>query len=71
MLSEAFKITTGVVQWDVLAPFLFIIVIDYISKQLEEDFGYVTHKGRAQKQIDAYKENAAKVGLRLNIKRTE
>ena len=27
--------------------------------------------GRAQKQLDAYKENAAKVGLRLNIKKTE
>ena len=110
--SEAFKITTGVLQGDVLAPFLFIIVIDYVSKQSEEDFGYVTHKGsaprtsqrptrstsaiqcaserklndlafaddvallensavRAQKQLDAYKENAAKVGLRLNIKKTE
>ena len=45
--SEAFKITTGVLQGYVLAPFLFIIVIDYVSKQSEEDFGYVTHKGSA------------------------
>lgn len=30
--SEPFKITTGVLQGDVLAPFLFIIVIDYVSK---------------------------------------
>ena len=110
--SEAFQITTGVLQGDVLAPFLFIIVIDYISIQSEADFGYVTHKAsaprtshrptrsssaiqcvaeqklndlafaddvallensaeRAQKQLDAYKDNAAKVGLRLNIKKTE
>ena len=110
--SEAFQITAGVLQGDVLAPFLFIIVIDYISKQSEEDFGYVTHKEsaprtsqrptrstsaikcvaerklndlafaddvallensaeRAQKQLDAYKDNALKVGLRLNIKKTE
>ena len=44
-LSEPFQITTGVLQGDVLAPFLFIIVIDYISKLSEKDFGYITHKG--------------------------
>jgi hypothetical protein len=43
--SEAFRVTTGVLQGDVLAPFLFIIVIDYVSKQSASDFGYVTHKG--------------------------
>ena len=32
-LSEPFAITTGVLQSDVLAPFLFIIVIDYVSKR--------------------------------------
>jgi hypothetical protein len=49
-LSEPFKITTGVLQGDVLAPFLFIIVIDYISKQSACDFGYLTHKGSAPTQ---------------------
>ena len=43
-LSEEFRITTGVLQGDVLAPFLFIIVIDYLSRQAEGDFGYITHK---------------------------
>ena len=43
--SEAFKITTGLLQGDVLAPFFFIIEINYVSKQSEEDFGSVTHKG--------------------------
>ncbi len=44
-LSESFNVTTGVLQGDVLAPFLFIIVIDYISSQSAGDFGYLTHKG--------------------------
>ena len=33
---------------DVLAPFLFIIVIDYVSKRSARDFGYLTHKGNTQ-----------------------
>ena len=49
-LSEPFDITTGVLQGDVLAPFLFIIVIDYVSKQSEGDFGYVTHKRLSSRQ---------------------
>ena len=44
-LSEPFDITTGVLQGDVLAPFLFIIVIDYVSKKAAGDFGFLTHKG--------------------------
>ena len=44
-LSDPFDITTGVLQGDVLASFLFIIVIDYISKNSVADFGYLTHKG--------------------------
>ena len=31
-VAESFEITTGVLQGNVLAPFLFIIVIDYITK---------------------------------------
>ena len=44
-LSDPFDITTGVLQGDVLAPFLFIIVIDYVSKLSAGQFGYITHKG--------------------------
>jgi len=43
--SDPFNITTGVLQGDVLAPFLFIIVIDYISKLSAGNYGYLTHKG--------------------------
>ncbi|RXN36026.1 kinetochore Spc25 [Labeo rohita] len=34
-LTEEFEITTGVLQGDTLAPFLFIIVIDYVLKNAE------------------------------------
>jgi exonuclease III len=44
-LSEPFDISTGVLQGDVLAPFLFIIVIDYVSKLSAGEFGYLTHAG--------------------------
>ena len=49
-LSEPFNITTGVLQGDVLAPFLFIIVIDYVSRESAGEFGYLTHKGNNQDQ---------------------
>ena len=45
--SEAFKIRKEFLQGNVLASFLFIIVIDLVSKQSEKDFGDVTHKGSA------------------------
>ena len=34
-LTEEFDVTTGVLQGDTLAPFLFIIVIDYVMKNAE------------------------------------
>ena len=42
-LSEAFHITTGVLQGDTLAPFLFIIILDYILKQTDPNHGIKTH----------------------------
>ena len=107
-LSAPFAVTTGVLQGDVLAPFLFVIVIDYITKRAAEDHGFVTHeekknetgrslrkstrpperrindldfaddialiessKQRSQKQIDALKLQASKVGLQINLEKTE
>ena len=109
-LSEPFDVTTGVLQGDVLAPFLFIIVIDYVSRQSAGDFGFLTHKGnnnsdnsgrslrahtrtvdrllndlafaddiallendttRAQQQLDALRISASKVGLEINVAKTE
>ncbi|KAI8493041.1 hypothetical protein Bbelb_290450 [Branchiostoma belcheri] len=44
-MSESFQVTTGVLQGDVLAPFLFIIVIDYLLRRAtaDSDSGIVTH----------------------------
>ena len=42
-LSEEFHIITGVLQDETLAPFLFIIVLDYILKQTEANYGIKTH----------------------------
>ena len=46
--SEPFNITTGVLQGDTLAPFLFIMVMDYVLSNCEEDHGftYELHKSR-------------------------
>ena len=48
-VSEEFNVTTGVLQGDTLAPFLFIFVIDYIMKNAqldhandEEECGFIT-----------------------------
>ena len=42
-LSEVFNIRTGVLRGDALAPFLFIIVLDYILKQTDPSHGIKTH----------------------------
>ncbi|XP_078582530.1 uncharacterized protein LOC144865584 [Branchiostoma floridae x Branchiostoma japonicum] len=44
-MSQSFHVTTGVLQGDVLAPFLFIILIDYLLRRAtaDSDSGIVTH----------------------------
>ena len=44
-LSEPFNVSTGVLQGNVLASFFFVIVIDYLYKHSEGNFGYLTHIG--------------------------
>jgi sorting nexin-29 len=41
-LSDQFNIKTGVLQGDTLAPFLFIIVIDYVLKNAEKEYAETT-----------------------------
>ena len=50
-LSEAFLILAGVMQGDTLAPYLFVIVIDYIMRvSLEgKDFGFTLHPRRSRR----------------------
>lgn len=38
--SESFDVTTGVLQGDVLAPFLFILVMDYVLGRSERQYGF-------------------------------
>ena len=44
-ISEPFEVSTGVLQGDVLAPFLSIILVDYLLKKATSDLdsGAVTH----------------------------
>jgi hypothetical protein len=42
--SNPFNITTGALQGDVLAPFLFVIVIDYVMSNGERDFDFEYQK---------------------------
>ncbi len=50
-ISDPFDISTEVLQGDVLAPFLFIIVVDYLlNKSTHEiDSGIVTHQRQSRR----------------------
>jgi len=49
-ISEPFNVTTGVLQGDVLAPFLFIILVDYLlGKASESDAGVETHPRQSRR----------------------
>ena len=56
--TEFFKITTGVPQGDTLAPYLFIIVLDYVPREAfeghEESLG-LTIKPRQGRRVKAEK----------------
>src|SRR5690606_17219319 len=42
-LSDEFDVTSGVLQGDVLAPFLFVTVVNYIMNLLPKNIGITTH----------------------------
>ena len=51
--SKLFYITKGVLQGDTLAPFLFIIVLDYVLKVTElGNFGVQTHPDKSRHDLD-------------------
>ncbi|XP_078586049.1 uncharacterized protein LOC144867902 [Branchiostoma floridae x Branchiostoma japonicum] len=50
-ISDPFQVTTGVLQGDVLAPFLFIVLIDFLMRRSTEDIdsGIVTHPRQSRR----------------------
>ena len=50
-LSDPFDVTTGVLQGDVLAPFLFVVLVDCLLKKATSqlDSGVVTHPRRSRR----------------------
>ena len=51
--SKLFYITKGVLQGDTLAPFLFIIVLDYVLKVTElGNFGIQTHPDKSLHDLE-------------------
>ena len=47
-LSRYFDIWSGVLQGDVLAPYLFIIVVDYVMSRSEGGFGFIYRTGNSR-----------------------
>ena len=49
--TDFFQILTGVLQGDTLAPYLFVIVLDYVMRNIfdgkEEEFGFKLHRRRS------------------------
>ena len=52
-LSDPLDVTTGVLQGDVLAPFLFVVLVDYLLKKAmsQLDSGVVTHPRHSRRHL--------------------
>ena len=43
--TDEFEVNTGMLQGNVLAPYLFTVVIDWVMRNVNiDDLGYTTHK---------------------------
>ena len=62
MFKIKFDVSTEVLQGDVLAPFLFIIMVDYVSKLAVGDSGFLSHNGPSS-AIERPRRTAAVVGV--------
>ena len=49
--SKAFSITRSVLQGDTLAPFLFIILVDYILREIDDSHGLKTHTENPEENL--------------------
>ena len=52
-ISDPFEVSTGVLQGDVLAPFLFIILVEYLMRKATSDLdsGVETHPRRSRRYL--------------------
>ena len=49
-ITDEFEVNTGVLQGDVLAPYLFIVVIDWVMRNADiHDLGFTTHKRQSSR----------------------
>ena len=53
-LSDMFNISTGVLQGDILAPYLFIIVIDFVMSRAAQNFGIEISRRRSTRHPAKY-----------------
>ena len=78
-MSEDFDVRTGVLQGDPLAPFLFIIVMDYVLKEKEHYFRIYYQWAnvlestfeKCQQLFSILSNKAKSIGLEINVKKTE
>jgi hypothetical protein len=80
--SKDFQITVGVHQGSALSPLLFILVMDAITRDLHQQPPWTllyaddvmlasNNKADLQSQVQAWSNQLARFGLRLNVKKTE
>jgi len=43
-LSEPFNVTTGVLEGDTLAPFLFVIILNFVLQRVPKQYCFTTHE---------------------------
>jgi hypothetical protein len=65
-LSDPFTVTKGVLKGVVLAPFLFFIVIDFITKRAAENHGFVTHEVKKNETGRSLRKSTRPPERRLN-----
>ena len=48
--TDEFEVNTGVLQGDLLAPYLFIVIIDWVMRNANvDDLGFTTHKRQSSR----------------------
>ena len=70
--TDEFEVNTGMLQGGVLAPYLFIVVIDWVMRNANiDDLGFTTHKCQSSRILEkrvSHLEYADDIGLLENVK---